>query len=210
MDQGNTAFLLISAALVLLMTPGLAFFYGGLVKAKSVISMMMLSFGALGLIGVLWVLYGYAIAFPGAEGLVPPWSIDWSAIGLTSLLETHDDFSRSPSILDLYARGMSGKVEVLWDTLHSYRHGERADETWAALGPRMRLVHVKDATVATPETFDFALTGGGRVPVRGFIDLLGAKGYDGFVNFEWEKGWHPEIAEPEIALPHFMQWVRGG
>ena len=45
------------------MTPGLAFFYGGLVKAKSVISMMMMSFGAIGLIGVLWVLYGYAIAF---------------------------------------------------------------------------------------------------------------------------------------------------
>ena len=64
MDQGNTAFILIAAALVLLMTPGLAFFYGGLVKAKSVISMMMLSFGAMGLIGVLWVLYGYAIAFP--------------------------------------------------------------------------------------------------------------------------------------------------
>ena len=58
MDQGNTAFILIAAALVLLMTPGLAFFYGGLVKAKSVISMMMLSFGAMGLIGVLWVLYG--------------------------------------------------------------------------------------------------------------------------------------------------------
>ena len=53
MDQGNTAFMLIAAALVLLMTPGLAFFYGGLVKAKSVISMMMLSFGALGLIGHL-------------------------------------------------------------------------------------------------------------------------------------------------------------
>ncbi len=63
MDQGNTAFMLICAALVLLMTPGLAFFYGGLVKAKSVISMMMLSFGARGLIGVLWVLFGYAIAF---------------------------------------------------------------------------------------------------------------------------------------------------
>ncbi|OUE18588.1 Ammonium transporter NrgA [Clavibacter michiganensis] len=63
MDQGNTAFLLIAAALVLLMTPGLAFFYGGLVKAKSVISMMMMSFGAMGLIGLLWVLYGYAIAF---------------------------------------------------------------------------------------------------------------------------------------------------
>ncbi len=63
LDQGNTTFLLISAAFVLLMTPGLAFFYGGMVKAKSVVSMMMLSFGSLGLVGVLWVLYGYAIAF---------------------------------------------------------------------------------------------------------------------------------------------------
>ncbi|HKH08647.1 MAG TPA: ammonia channel protein, partial [Agromyces sp.] len=96
MDQGNTAFLLIAAALVLLMTPGLAFFYGGLVKAKSVISMMMMSFGALGLIGVLWVLYGYAIAFPGAEGLVAPWSIDWSALGLSSLLETPEDAAYPP------------------------------------------------------------------------------------------------------------------
>ena len=71
MDQGNTAFLLLAAALVLLMTPGLAFFYGGLVKAKSVISMMMMSFGAIGLIGVLWVIYGYAIAFPTIEGIAP-------------------------------------------------------------------------------------------------------------------------------------------
>ncbi|MBW9118955.1 ammonium transporter [Microbacterium trichothecenolyticum] len=96
MDQGNTAFILIAAALVLLMTPGLAFFYGGLVKAKSVISMMMLSFGAMGLIGVLWVVYGYAIAFPGSEGLVPPWSIDWSAIGLESLLEVPEGAAYPP------------------------------------------------------------------------------------------------------------------
>ncbi|WP_102193458.1 ammonium transporter [Microbacterium aurantiacum] len=96
MDQGNTAFILIAAALVLLMTPGLAFFYGGLVKAKSVISMMMLSFGSLGLIGVLWVLYGYAIAFPGAEGTVAPWSIDAAAAGLNSLLETPEGAAYPP------------------------------------------------------------------------------------------------------------------
>ncbi|MGO4784696.1 ammonium transporter [Cryobacterium sp. W22_MBD10_FK3] len=96
MDQGNTAFILISAALVLLMTPGLAFFYGGLVKAKSVISMMMMSFGALGLIGVLWVIYGYAIAFPGSEGTVAPWAIDWSNIGLTAALETPEGAAYPP------------------------------------------------------------------------------------------------------------------
>ncbi len=96
MDQGNTAFILIAAALVLLMTPGLAFFYGGLVKAKSVISMMMLSFGAMGLIGVLWVIYGYAVAFPGAEGIVAPWAIDWSAIGLDGVLETPEGAAYPP------------------------------------------------------------------------------------------------------------------
>jgi Amt family ammonium transporter len=85
MDQGNTAFLLICAALVLLMTPGLAFFYGGLVKAKSVISMMMMSFGAIGLIGVLWVLYGYAIAFASSDGVNTPFNLDTSNIGLAAV-----------------------------------------------------------------------------------------------------------------------------
>ena len=96
MDQGNTTFILIAAALVLLMTPGLAFFYGGLVKAKSVISMMMLSFGAIGLIGVLWVLYGYAITFAnnvGIDGLI---GIDTGAIGLTSLLEVPEGAAFPP------------------------------------------------------------------------------------------------------------------
>jgi len=77
MDQGNTAYVLICAALVLLMTPGLAFFYGGMVKAKSVVSMMMLSFGSLGLIGVLWVIYGYAVSFSSSDSKtfvgIPGW-----------------------------------------------------------------------------------------------------------------------------------------
>jgi Amt family ammonium transporter len=63
MNQDATMFLIICSALVLFMTPGLAFFYGGLVRASSVVSMMMMSFGSLGLISVLWIVYGYAIAF---------------------------------------------------------------------------------------------------------------------------------------------------
>ena len=69
-NTGDTAWLLMSAALVLLMTPGLAFFYGGLVSAKSVLNMMMMIFGAIGIVSVLWVLYGYAIAF-GDDGQRP-------------------------------------------------------------------------------------------------------------------------------------------
>ncbi|MGY1636396.1 ammonium transporter [Geodermatophilus sp. SYSU D00742] len=67
-NTGDTAWILTSAALVLLMTPGLALFYGGMVRAKSVLNMMMMSFGALALIGVLWVLYGYSLAFGNDVG----------------------------------------------------------------------------------------------------------------------------------------------
>lgn len=59
MSSGELGWAITASALVLLMTPGVAFFYGGLVKAKSVVSMMMMSFGALGLISVLWILYGF-------------------------------------------------------------------------------------------------------------------------------------------------------
>ncbi|AMY21157.1 MULTISPECIES: ammonium transporter [Nocardiaceae] len=62
-DAGNTAWVLASAAMVLLMTPGLAFFYGGMVRAKSVLNMMMMSLSAIGVVWVLWVLYGYSMVF---------------------------------------------------------------------------------------------------------------------------------------------------
>jgi ammonium transporter, Amt family len=67
-NTGDTAWVLASAALVLLMTPGLALFYGGMVRAKSVLNMMMMSFGALALISVLWVLYGYSESFGNDVG----------------------------------------------------------------------------------------------------------------------------------------------
>jgi Amt family ammonium transporter len=65
MDSGNFAWSIAATALVLFMTPGVAFFYGGLVKAKSVVSMMMMSFGALGLVSVLWILYGFNMSAIG-------------------------------------------------------------------------------------------------------------------------------------------------
>ncbi len=67
-SAGDTAWVLISAALVLLMTPGLAFFYGGMVRAKGVLNMVMMSFVTMGTVGVLWVLYGYSMAFGNSVG----------------------------------------------------------------------------------------------------------------------------------------------
>ncbi|MDO9486679.1 MAG: ammonium transporter [Actinomycetota bacterium] len=68
LNTGNTAWLLTSAALVLLMIPGLAFFYGGMVRMKSVLNMLMMVMGALFIVGVLWVLYGYSMAFGASYG----------------------------------------------------------------------------------------------------------------------------------------------
>jgi Amt family ammonium transporter len=89
MNQDATMFLIICSALVLFMTPGLAFFYGGLVRASSVVSMMMMSFGSLGLIGVLWIGYGYAISF--ANGTDPGFIGIDSIIGISpgKLFMTH-------------------------------------------------------------------------------------------------------------------------
>ena len=67
MHSNETMFLILCSALVLFMTPGLAFFYGGLVRASSVISMMMMSFGSLALVGTMWVVFGYAISFSSAS-----------------------------------------------------------------------------------------------------------------------------------------------
>src|SRR3954447_13058995 len=85
-NTGDTAWILTSAALVLLMTPGLALFYGGMVRAKSVLNMMMMSFGALALISVIWVIYGYSMAFGNDVGgglLGSP----TAAFGLKGLME---------------------------------------------------------------------------------------------------------------------------
>jgi Amt family ammonium transporter len=68
LSAGDTAWILTSAALVLLMTPGLAFFYGGMVRAKAVLNMLMMSFLCLAIVPVVWVLYGYSLAFDGSNG----------------------------------------------------------------------------------------------------------------------------------------------
>jgi len=70
MNQADTAWMLVSTALVLLMTPALAFFYGGLVRSKNALNTMMMSFISLGFVGVLWAVIGYSLAFaPGGDYL---------------------------------------------------------------------------------------------------------------------------------------------
>jgi Amt family ammonium transporter len=83
LNAGDTAWVLTAAALVLLMTPGLAFFYGGMVRAKSVLNMMMMSFVAIGIVSVIWVLYGYSLTFgDGGNRFIG----DFSVVGLGELV----------------------------------------------------------------------------------------------------------------------------
>ncbi len=87
LDTGHTAFMLISAALVMVMTPGLAFFYGGMVRVKSVLNMLMMSFISLGIITILWTLFGFSLAFGTDHGGFIG-GTDWLGmrhIGLTEL-----------------------------------------------------------------------------------------------------------------------------
>jgi len=69
-NTGDTAWVLMSGALVLFMTPGLAIFYGGMVRAKSTLNMMMMSFAAIGVTTILWVLYAYSLVFGNGNALI--------------------------------------------------------------------------------------------------------------------------------------------
>ena len=89
LNSGDTALVLMSAALVALMTPGLAFFYGGLVRRKNVLSIMMQSFISMGVVTILWVLVGFSLSFSGDN---------WGIIGnFQYLFLTGVGFAPSPT-----------------------------------------------------------------------------------------------------------------
>lgn len=125
-DSGDTAWLLISAALVMLMTPGLAFFYGGMVRAKSVLNMMMMSVGTMGTVGVLWVLVGYSESFGDSwHGLI---GNPAEFAGLTTLL-TPDAISGSVPALAFV--GFQAMFAIIATALVSGAIADRAKfSTW--------------------------------------------------------------------------------
>ena len=89
-NAGDTAWLLASSALVLLMTPGLALFYGGMVRTKSVLNMLMMNFATIAVVSVLWVFYGFAVSFStdvyhGVLGGSDYWGLRGAFSGLKSL-----------------------------------------------------------------------------------------------------------------------------
>ena len=128
--------------------------------------------------------------------------------GVGIIIESHGDFTDSPTLLELLKRAGMDNVALLWDAHHTFVAGkEPPGTTWTALGSFVRHTHLKDSR---PEGADvrYVLTGTGTVPVREIVRVLKTGGYKGYYGFEWEKGWHPEIEEPEIAFPHFAARMR--
>src|SRR5215211_6962807 len=100
MNQADTAWMLIATALVLLMTPALAFFYGGLVRSKNALNTMMMSFISLGFVGVLWAVIGYSLALsPGNNWLGDLSMVFLSGVGLEKTGSILGDLLTIPHIL---------------------------------------------------------------------------------------------------------------
>ncbi|MDQ0774199.1 Amt family ammonium transporter [Streptomyces aurantiacus] len=93
LSAANTGFMLICSALVLIMTPGLAFFYGGMVRVKSTLNMLMMSFISMGIVTILWVLYGFSLAFGTDSGSVVGWSSDYVGLSGIGKMELWDGYT---------------------------------------------------------------------------------------------------------------------
>jgi len=130
-------------------------------------------------------------------------------LGVKIGLETHDAFSAASAVARVMDRVSSPQVGVVWDVLHTHRSGETPQQVWDLVGPRILSVHIKDARPAPDgEGWQLVLLGDGEVPVRACLDVLQRGGYGGWLVAEWEKRWHPEIEDPDVALPHEIAVLR--
>jgi sugar phosphate isomerase/epimerase len=132
--------------------------------------------------------------------------------GVTVAIETHDDFSRSAAVVQVLSRVPSAAIGALWDVHHPYRMGENVAQVWTNLSARLVHVHLKDARRRPDDTWQLVPLGEGEVPAREILRALAMRGYGSYVVAEWEKKWHPELAEPEVAFPHELatmrEWVK--
>jgi sugar phosphate isomerase/epimerase len=125
--------------------------------------------------------------------------------GVTVLIESHGDFTHSADLEGILTRVGSPQFALLWDAHHSFVAGkEKPADTYAKIGKWIRHTHLKDSK---PEGGDrrYVLLGSGEVPVKEQVLVLAKAGYPGYYCLEWEKKWHPEIEEPEVAFPQYAK-----
>jgi sugar phosphate isomerase/epimerase len=118
-------------------------------------------------------------------------------------VETHDEFASAKTVAQALTHAPQTSVGAIWDMWHTNRVGETPAEALRLLAGRVINVHLKDAR-HVGDDWELVLLGEGDIPVKEGLRLLQQTGYDGFVSVEWEKKWHPEIAEPEVAFPQHI------
>ncbi|KUP96328.1 ammonium transporter [Thermobifida cellulosilytica] len=112
LDTGTTAWLLISAALVMLMTPGLAFFYGGMSRAKSVLNMMLMSFASIAIVSILWVLVGYSLTYGEGYGPLTYFIGGFGDFGSGGFINVVDEEGGYPLMVDVGFQMMFAIITV--------------------------------------------------------------------------------------------------
>jgi sugar phosphate isomerase/epimerase len=127
--------------------------------------------------------------------------------GVEVIIESHGEVTDSATLKAILTAAGAG-VALLWDAHHTVvASKETPADTYRELGAWVRHTHLKDSR-PQGTTVRYVLTGDGTVPVRETVKVLAGAGYKGYYSFEWEKKWHPEIEEPEIAIPHFARMMR--
>ena len=129
--------------------------------------------------------------------------------GVNVGLETHGDFARAECAAEIVTLANHPKIKLIWDVANSVAAGDDIQHAARIVQPYLAHVHLRDAKpVEGSEHWLPVLAGTGRVSFAEAAAAIRDLNYDGFVSFEWEKYWHPEIAEPEVALPDFMNAIR--
>jgi sugar phosphate isomerase/epimerase len=150
------------------------------------------------------------VAASAAAECLAPLAERGRALGVAVALETHDAFAAGAAVRQVLDRTPSLGAGALWDTLHPCRVGESVDQTLNLLGDRLLHVHIKDGARPADGSPEWRLTllGQGDVPTQAILAALQGHGYDGWLAVEWEKRWHAELDEPEVALPQHADTLR--
>lgn len=124
-------------------------------------------------------------------------------------LETHGDFARGDAAAEIVRLADHPNVALIWDVANSLAAGDSIEESASAVARYLTHVHLRDARpIEGREHWLPVLAGRGAVSFTAAIDALSRLGYQGYISFEWEKYWHPDIEEPEIALPDFIRAMK--
>ncbi|HET7288002.1 MAG TPA: sugar phosphate isomerase/epimerase family protein, partial [Pyrinomonadaceae bacterium] len=124
-------------------------------------------------------------------------------------LETHGDFARTEATVEIVAVVNHPQVKLIWDVANSVAAGDLIADAGQTVQRFLSHIHLRDARpVATSEHWLPVLAGAGNVSFAETLSVIEQLDYDGYVSFEWEKYWHPEIEEAEVALPDFINAIR--